>query len=90
MMTWEDCSVTFWMNYTVTKIFMTEQEYSAFTTSKYMGLLYENKCAIVSCTKQFSGNNLLVEFSEAIDLDIEKDVYIPFIREYNNLTLNET
>ena len=55
-----------------------------------MGLLYEIKCAIVSCTKEFSGNSLLVEFSEAIDLDIEKDVYIPFIREYNSFTLNET
>ena len=74
----------------MTKLFMTEEEYSAFTTSKYMGRLYENKCAIISCTKQFSGNNLLIEFTEPIDLDIEKDVYIPFIREYNNFTLNET
>ena len=74
----------------MTKLFMTEQEYSAFTTSKYMSLLYENKCAIISCTKQFSGNNLLVEFSEPIDIDIEKDMYIPFIREYNNFTLDKT
>jgi len=74
----------------MTKIFMTEEEYSALTTSRYMATLYENKCSILSCTKQFSGNNLIVEFSEPIDIDIEKDVYIPFIREYNSGTLNKT
>ena len=72
------------------KYLFTDDQYAAFTTSKYMRTLYENKSAILSSSKQLMGNGTMVEFGEPIDLDLEKDVVIPFIREYNDGTLNKT
>ncbi len=73
----------------MSKYQMSEDQYAKFNSSSYMGILYENKCAITGLFLGYYGKDEhAVEISEGIDIDVQKDVYIPFLKEYYNQTLN--
>lgn len=73
----------------MSKYQMSEDQYAKFNASSYMGILYENKCAITGLLLGYYGKDEhAVEISEGIDIDVRKDVYIPFLKEYHNQTLN--
>jgi len=73
----------------VTKFQFSEDQYAQFRASSYMGILYENKCSMTGLFLDYYGKDEhAVEFSEGIDIDAQKDVYIPFLKEYYDQTLN--
>lgn len=73
----------------MTKFQFSEDMYAKFNASSYTSILYENKCAVTGLFLDYYGiDEHAVEFSEGIDIDIQKDVYIPFLREYHEQTLN--
>tara|TARA_Y100000385_G_C12733303_1_gene483670 strand:+ start:136 stop:375 length:240 start_codon:yes stop_codon:yes gene_type:complete len=73
----------------VTKFQFSEDQYAQFRASSYMGILYENKCSMTGLFLDYYGKDEhAVEFSEGIDIDVQKDVYIPFLKEYYDQTLN--
>ena len=71
------------------KFQFSEDQYAQFRASSYMGILYENKCSMTGLFLDYYGKDEhAVEFSEGIDIDVQKDVYIPFLKEYYDQTLN--
>ena len=48
-----------------------------------MGLLYEDKRTMDVLKNYFGMGEHAVEIGEGIDLDLLKDVYTPFLMEYN-------
>ena len=60
---------------------LTRHQYDEFKTSKYIRLLYENKCTVTTASSSKKGVVLLL--GEGIDINIYEDVYFPFIEEYN-------
>lgn len=71
------------------KFQFSEDQYAQFRASSYMGILYENKCSMTGLFLDYYGKDEhAVEFSEGIDIDVQKDIYIPFLKEYYDQTLN--
>ena len=60
---------------------LTNEQYDIFKTSKYIRTLYENKCSVTVASNSDKGVVLLLD--EGIDIDVYRDVYFPFIEEYN-------
>mgnify|MGYP003135047075 FL=1 len=60
---------------------LTKEQYDIFKTSKYIRTLYENKCSVTVASNSDKGVVLLL--GEGIDIDVYRDVYFPFIEEYN-------
>ena len=65
---------------------MTNGQYYKFKTSSYMGLLYQNKCAILGVHGEEAK---VLEVGEGIDIDVLHDVYFPFIESYEENVLCE-
>tara|TARA_S200000501_G_scaffold351606_1_gene369634 strand:+ start:912 stop:1127 length:216 start_codon:yes stop_codon:yes gene_type:complete len=65
---------------------MTNGQYYKFKTSSYMGLLYQNKCAILGV---HGDEAKVLEVGEGIDIDVLHDVYFPFIESYEENVLCE-
>ena len=65
---------------------MTNGQYYKFKTSSYMGLLYQNKCAILGVHGEEAK---VLEVGEGIDIDVLHDVYFPFIESYEDNVLCE-
>ena len=65
---------------------MTNGQYVKFKTSSYMGLLYQNKCAIHGVHGEEAK---VLEVGEGIDIDVLHDVYFPFIESYEENVLCE-
>ena len=65
---------------------MTNGQYYKFKTSSYMGLLYQNKCAILGV---HGYEAKVLEVGEGIDIDVLHDVYFPFIESYEENVLCE-
>jgi hypothetical protein len=65
---------------------MTNEQYAKFKTSSYMGLLYQNKCAILGV---HGDEAKVLEVGEGIDIDVLHDVYFPFIESYEENAICE-
>tara|TARA_B100001094_G_C18100727_1_gene755588 strand:+ start:1007 stop:1225 length:219 start_codon:yes stop_codon:yes gene_type:complete len=66
---------------------MTNEQYNKFRVSSYMGLLYQNKCAILGIHE--SENTKVLEVGEGIDIDVLHDVYFPFVESYEENAICE-
>ena len=60
----------------------TVDQYEKFTVSKYMRILYENKCMLMAAKRKPNSNTIVVEVGDGIDIDFREDIYNPFIQKY--------
>tara|TARA_R110002020_G_scaffold348301_1_gene561921 strand:- start:10418 stop:10666 length:249 start_codon:yes stop_codon:yes gene_type:complete len=61
----------------------TKEEYNAFLSSKYYGMLYKDKCTLTVSPETRREEYVNVEVGQGIDLDFLSDVYTPFLVEYH-------
>ena len=64
-------------------LYMNDSQLKYFKSSRFMGLLYEYKRTMDVIQNYFGKGEHVVEIGEGIDLDLLKDVYTPFLMEYN-------
>ena len=60
----------------------TVDQYEKFTASKFMSILYENKCLLTAAKRKPDSDTIIVQVGEGIDIDFKEDIYNPFIQMY--------
>ena len=64
-------------------LYMNDAQLKFFKSSRFIGLLYRDKRTMDVIKNYFGIGEHAVEIGEGIDLDLLKDVYTPFLMEYN-------